>query len=209
MVQVKICGIKTLADALMAVEAGADYLGFNFYTKSPRFIEPSACAKITSVIKNKFPQVLLVGVFVNADVELMNALINTCGLDFAQLHGDEPVETLNTVQPKAFKAFRGAVDVQLIKSGEPAFLLDAAVSGVFGGSGQLSDWSAAAELAKSHSFFLAGGLTPENVSDALRQVNPWGVDVASGVEARAGVKDAAKVRAFIQAVKQIKVEAGN
>lgn len=209
MTKVKICGIKTLTDALLAVEAGADYLGFNFYPKSARFIEPSECEKITTVIKKYYPQVQLVGVFVNADMDLMKDLINICHLDLAQLHGDEPLETLIALQPKAYKAFRGEVDFHLIKSHAPAFLLDAAAVGVYGGSGQLSNWSLATELAKKHSFFLAGGLTAENVSDALRQVTPWGVDVASGVEASAGVKDAAKVNAFIQAVKQINIEIGN
>ena len=200
---IKICGIRTLPDALAAIEAGADYLGFNFYPKSVRFIEKSACAEITSVLKREHPQVKLVGVFVNSSVEEIKDILQTCRLDLAQLHGDETPEIFAQLTPHAFRAFRGIPEsnVGYERSGEPAMLIDAAVKGVYGGSGVTADWTAATELAKQYPLLLAGGLTPENVAEAVRRVRPWGVDVASGVESAPGRKDPVKMKAFVQAVK--------
>jgi phosphoribosylanthranilate isomerase len=199
---IKICGIKTLEDALAAIDSGADYLGFNFYPKGVRFIEKEICAEITSVLKREHPQIKLVGVFVNSPVDEVNHILKTCSLDLAQLHGDETPEMFSQLAPRAFKAFRGIpTDITGYKHNDvPAFLVDAAVKGMYGGSGVTADWSAAAELAKKYPLLLAGGLTPENVADAVRQVRPWGVDVASGVESTAGEKDASKMKAFVQAV---------
>jgi phosphoribosylanthranilate isomerase len=201
---VKICGIKTLKDAQAAIDAGADYLGFNFYPKSIRFIEKSACAKITSVLKREHPQVKLVGVFVNLPVDEIKDILQTCRLDLAQLHGDETPETFAQLAPHAFRAFRGIPESNAgyERDEAPAMLIDAAVKGVYGGSGVTADWVAAAELAKKYPLLLAGGLTPENVADAVRQVRPWGVDVASGVESAPGEKDAGKMKAFVQAVRE-------
>ena len=210
---IKICGIKELQDALAAIEAGADYLGFNFYPKSVRFIEKETCAEITSALKREYPQTKLVGVFVNSPVDEVKNILETCHLDLAQLHGDETPEMLESFSGKAFKAIRlsasTAVDESVFpflksvpESASPAFLIDAAVKGVYGGSGVTADWSAAAELAKKYPLLLAGGLTPENVADAVRQVKPWGVDVASGVESAPGEKDAAKMSTFVKAIKQ-------
>lgn len=200
---VKICGIKTLTDALAAIEAGADYLGFNFYPKSPRFIEKQACAEITSLLKEEYPQIRLVGVFVNSSVEEVKDILKFCSLDLAQLHGDERVGMLNALGGKAFKAFRGIpADVNGFAGNDaPAFLVDASVKGVYGGSGVTADWDGAAELAKKYPLLLAGGLTPENVVDAVGRVKPWGVDVASGVESAPGKKDAGKMSAFVRAVR--------
>jgi len=119
------------------------------------------------------------------------------------LHGDETPEMLSALNGKAFKAFRGIPsDITGYERNEaPALLVDAAVKGVYGGSGVTADWSAAAELAKKYPLLLAGGLTPENVADAVRQVQPWGVDVASGVESEPGKKDANKMKAFVNAVR--------
>jgi len=221
MTKIKFCGIKTLQDALAAIDTGADYLGFNFYPKSVRFIEKKTCAEITSVLKREHPQIKLVGVFVNSSVDEVKNILDTCSLDLVQLHGDETPEMLNAFNGKAFKAIR--LSAQFVETsihpllsaqsvdksvhpfpsvGNPAFLVDAAVKGVYGGSGVTADWSAAAELAKEYPLLLAGGLTPENVADAVRQVKPWGVDVASGVESAAGEKDSAKMSAFVKAVKQ-------
>ncbi len=213
MTKIKICGIKTLKDALAAIEAGADYLGFNFYPKSVRFIEKETCAEITSTLKREHPQIKLVGVFVNSSIDQIKSILETCHLDLAQLHGDETPEMLKYFNGKAFKAIRlsasTSVDESVFpflksvpESASPALLIDAAVKGVYGGSGVTADWSAAAELAKKYPLLLAGGLTPENVADAVRQVQPWGVDVASGVESEPGKKDAAKMSAFVKAVKQ-------
>jgi len=202
MTKIKICGIKTVKDALAAMEAGADLIGFNFYPKSPRYIDVGTCRNIMSVMR-KHGHVTYVGVFVNASVEEVYATIETCGLSLAQLHGDETPEMLSALNGKAFKAFRGIPSdiTGYERNDAPALLVDAAVKGVYGGSGVTADWSAAAELAKKNPLLLAGGLTPENVTDAVRQVKPWGVDVASGVESEPGKKDASKMKAFVQAVR--------
>lgn len=202
---IKICGLKTLPDALAAINAGADYLGFNFYAKSVRFISVEACAEITSVLKREHPEIMLVGVFVNSPVDEVKHILETCSLDLAQLHGDETRDVFNALDGKAFKAFRG---VPLHVNGfarekAPALLVDAAVKGAYGGTGITADWSAAAELAERYPLLLAGGLTPGNVAEAVRQVHPWGVDVASGVEAGPGEKDAAKMSAFVKEVKRL------
>ena len=211
MTKIKICGIKTLKDALVAIEAGADYLGFNFYPKSPRFIEKQTCQAITSVLKRDYPQVRLVGVFVNSAVEEVKDILNTCSLDLAQLHGDETPETVLSFGGKAFKAIRlsaeTSVDSFLAKQSVPesvlpALLVDASVKGVYGGTGVTADWDGAAELAKKYPLLLAGGLTPENVAEAIRRVKPWGVDVASGVESAPGEKDPGRMKAFVRAVRE-------
>jgi phosphoribosylanthranilate isomerase len=202
MTKIKICGIKTVTDAMAAMEAGADLIGFNFYPKSPRYIDVGICRDIMFVMR-RYGHVQYTGVFVNAAVEQILATMDTCGLALAQLHGDETLDMLNALEGKAFKAFRGDVETQLIVKGEPAFLIDAAVKDSYGGTGMKADWSAAAELAKKHQFLLAGGLNPENVADAVQQVKPWGVDVASGVESEPGRKDAAKMKAFVKAVREV------
>ena len=208
MTRVKICGIKTLSDAMTAAEAGADLLGFNFYPKSARYIEMQACARITSTLKKRYPSIQLVGVFVNSSIEEINQIMDSCGLDLAQLHGDETVEMVSALDGKAFKAFRGMpVDVgRFARDEPPALLVDASVEGFYGGSGVTADWNGAAELARRYPLLLAGGLNPENVAGAVQQVKPWGVDVASGVEAGPGRKDADKIKAFVNAVRSAEIE---
>ena len=203
MTKIKICGIKTLTDALAAIHAGADYLGFNFYSKSPRFVEKQSCAQITAVLKKEHSHIKLVGVFVNSSVEEVKDILATCSLDLAQLHGDETVEMLNELNGKAFKAFRGIPEniIGFVRTESPVFLLDASVKGIYGGSGVTADWNGAAELAKTYPLLLAGGLTPENVAEAVSRVKPWGVDVASGVDSAVGAKDAGKMSAFVKAVR--------
>lgn len=205
MTKIKICGIKTLHGALAAIDAGADYLGFNYYPKSVRYVQKQACAEITSVLKKEHPQIKLVGVFVNSAVDEIKGILQTCQLDLAQLHGDETSEMLNQLAGKAFKVFRGipeSVD-GFVRNESPVFLLDASVKGVYGGSGVTADWDGAAELAKKYPLLLAGGLTPENVAEAVSRVKPWGVDVASGVESAVGEKDAGKMVEFVKAVKRL------
>ena len=189
-------------DALAAMDAGADLLGFNFYPKSPRYIDVGTCRNIMSVMQ-KYGHITYVGLFVNASVAEVRTTIETCGLSLAQLHGDETSEMLDALNGKAFKAFRGVPQSinGFARSDAPALLVDAAVKGAYGGTGVTADWSAAAELANQYSMLLAGGLTPDNVADAVRQVNPWGVDVASGVESSPGQKDPSKMKAFVQAVR--------
>ena len=206
MTKIKICGIKTVTDALAALDAGADLIGFNFYPKSPRYIDVGRCRDIMSVMR-RYGHITYVGVFVNAPMEEVRATMETVGLSLAQLHGDETPEMLSALDGKAFKAFRGVpAEVNgFARSESPALLVDAAVKGVYGGSGVTADWSAAAELAKKYPLLLAGGLTPENVADAVQQVRPWGVDVASGVESSAGEKDVSKIKEFVKAVKKLEI----
>ena len=204
MTKIKICGIKTLNDALAAIEAGADYLGFNFYAKSVRIIEKQACAEITAVLKKGHPHIRLVGVFVNSSVEEVKDILDTCSLDLAQLHGDETPEMFARLTPQAFRAFRGVPENinGFAREDAPAFLVDASVKGLYGGSGVTADWNGAAALAKKYPLLLAGGLTPANVAEAVRRVKPWGVDVASGVESAPGEKDPSKMKVFVRAVNQ-------
>jgi phosphoribosylanthranilate isomerase len=202
--KIKICGIKTVNDAVAAMQAGADLIGYNFYPKSPRFVEVGVCRNIMSVVRS-YGRVTCVGVFVNATVGEIRATLETCGLSLAQLHGDETADMLHELDGKGFKAFRGVPENvnDFARQKAPAFLLDASVKGVYGGSGVTADWSMATELAKTYPLLLAGGLTTENVADAVRQVKPWGVDVASGVESEPGKKDAGMMAAFVRAVRQI------
>ena len=201
--KIKICGIKTVTDALAAMEASADLIGFNFYPKSPRYIDVGRCRDIMSVMRRYGP-ITYVGVFVNSSAAIIRATMETCGLSLAQLHGDETVEMLNELNGKAFKAFRGVPQSMdgFARPDAPALLVDASVKGSYGGTGVTADWNGAAELAKQYPLLLAGGLTPENVADAVRQVKPWGVDVASGVESGVGYKDPSKMKAFIKAVRK-------
>jgi phosphoribosylanthranilate isomerase len=203
MTKIKICGIKTIPDALAAVNAGADLIGFNFYPKSPRYVDVGMCRNIMSVMR-QIGKVKCVGVFVNASVAEILATMDTLGLNLAQLHGDETPEMLKALDGKAFKAFRGIPSTidGFERQSAPAFLVDAAVKGVYGGSGVTADWDGVATLAKKYPLLLAGGLTPENVADAVRRVQPWGVDVASGVESAPGKKDPGKMKAFVQAVRK-------
>ncbi len=205
---IKICGITSLKDALAAIEAGADLLGFNFYPPSPRSLSAPACRGITSILQKDFPHILLVGVFVNSPTPQVRAVLQTAGLHLAQLHGDEPPQAVSELAPLAFKALRLSASASqpehlpFLADCLPALLVDSfSAPGVYGGSGAVANWQAAAALARQHSILLAGGLTPQNAAEAVRQVQPWGLDVASGVEASPGVKDPYKMRDFIQAAR--------
>jgi phosphoribosylanthranilate isomerase len=201
-VRVKICGITNLADAQAAAEAGADALGFVFYEKSPRHMTIPAVAGISKLLP---PFILRVGVFVNAPKEEIVRAIGECGLGLLQFHGDEPPEFCTQFGLMSMKAFR-IRDAESLK-GLPkyktdAWLLDAYSSDTLGGTGEVFNWDLAVEAQKTgRPIFLAGGLTPGNVAEAVRKVRPFGVDVSSGVESSPGKKDHAKIRAFINAVK--------
>lgn len=204
---IKICGLTHLDDALAAIDAGADYLGFNFYPKSPRYISPADCTRIIAALAARHSSlVTFVGVFVNEPPARVAAILDHCGLDLAQLHGDEPPGHLVGLWGRAYKAFRGVADgtdysaFAHISPGFPSLLVDAHAPNAYGGTGQIADWDAARAVAAQYPIFLAGGLTPENVADAIARVNPWGVDVASGVESAPGRKDHRKMRAFAKAV---------
>jgi phosphoribosylanthranilate isomerase len=206
-VRIKICGITNEEDARVAVEAGADALGFILYRKSPRFVE---AAMVKRIIDGLPPFVAAVGVFVNEDAAAVRRIMDECGLTLAQLHGDESAaycEGLGRPSMKALRLkdrgtflalaeFQGRANVR-------AFVLDAFSDQAYGGTGQTVDWTLAAEAARASRVLLAGGLTPDNVAEAIRQVRPYGVDVSSGVEMRPGQKDHAKVRAFVQAARLV------
>jgi phosphoribosylanthranilate isomerase len=205
---IKICGITTLEDALAAIEAGADMLGFNFYPPSPRYIVPSACAAMVATLRARGAATTMVGVFVNVPPAKVAMILEECGLDLAQLSGDEPPSDLAMLGERALKGIRPndpreAIEFAARYAGRiapPILLLDASAgAGEFGGTGRIGDWEVARVLASRHPILLAGGLRPENVAAAIEAVQPWGVDVASGVECNPGRKDAAKMRAFVRA----------
>jgi phosphoribosylanthranilate isomerase len=209
--KIKICGITCVDDALAAVDVGADLLGFNFFLKSPRFIEPIIAARVIGELHNRGMSIDTVGVFVNASLDMITSISDDCGIDLVQLSGDEPPATLGTLRQPAFKAIRPKDTEDLIKSIQeyppcarnPAYLVDAYRPGVYGGTGIIADWSLASKLAASQAILLAGGLTSDNVAEAVRQVHPWGVDVASGVEAAPGRKDRGKLEAFVKAARSV------
>jgi indole-3-glycerol phosphate synthase/phosphoribosylanthranilate isomerase len=209
--RVKICGITTRQDALAAVDAGGDMLGFNFYLKSKRYITPEACWRIVSTLTQYASRITLVGVFVNASRAEIETIADDCHLDFVQLSGDEPPEFLQTLSPPALKGIRPTSPeeaqtdaARFARSASPALLVDAYRPGEYGGTGHTGDWELARTLAAQYPILLAGGLTPDNVAAAVAQVHPWGVDVASGVESSPGKKDAGKMAAFIQAARESK-----
>lgn len=204
---VKICGITNAPDGLAAAEAGADALGFMFYDKSPRRISVPEAAQ---VIRQLPPFVIKVGVFVDASEDLVMRAIGDCGLNMLQFHGDETPEYCTQFGLMSMKAFR-VRDADSLKSlanyPTDAWLLDAFVADKAGGTGERFNWDLAIEAKKAgRPIFLAGGLTPSNVAEAVAKVQPYGVDVSSGVEAEPGRKDHAKVREFIQAAKSVEVD---
>ncbi|MDO8446400.1 MAG: phosphoribosylanthranilate isomerase [Deltaproteobacteria bacterium] len=205
MVKVKICGITNLEDALTSAEYGADALGFIFYEKSSRYITPEDAG---SIIKELPPFVTTVGVFVNETVERMNEIKRISGVEAFQLHGDETPEMCGALDVKVIKGFRvsdqwSVAGDQFPKYKVSAYLLDTHREGVPGGTGETFSWDVAIEARKYGRIILAGGLTPENVSDAVKKVRPYAVDVASGVEERPGKKDLRKVREFIERAKMV------
>ena len=217
---VKICGIKMLDDALLAVEAGADMLGFNFYKPGPRYISVADTLAITTVLRDRLGEAcpVLVGIFVNMTVPEVGQALAETSLDYAQLHGDETPSVLQHLNRCAYKAIRPrtveqASHLAAVYSphgpqvpGAPDLLVDAFNPALYGGTGeQASAELALAAHANSTRLMLAGGLTPENVAGYIERIRPWGVDVASGVEIpeRKGYKDPARVRAFIDAVRAV------
>ena len=201
-VKVKICGITNVADAKSAADAGADMIGLMFYDKSPRNVSLASAAEIARSIS---PFVLKVGVFVNPTEELVARVIAECGLSLLQFHGDEPSQFCTKFGVMSMKAFRvrDESSLEAMKNYETdALLLDAYSPTQLGGTGEKFNWNIAVQAAGfGRPIFLAGGLTPDNVADAVRQVRPFAVDVSSGVESAPGKKDALKVKSFIQQAK--------
>jgi phosphoribosylanthranilate isomerase len=205
--RVKICGITHLEDARLAIELGADALGFNFYEESPRCLAPAEAWKILS----KLPALVsTVGVFVNWDSASIVALAKSLRLSAVQLHGDESAAVTAECARHfpVIKAFRAGSKFQFtqfrIHSAAVSFLMDAATSEMksknYGGTGRPADWNIAKRAAAKYPILLAGGLTPENIAEAVLTVRPYAVDIASGVESRPGKKDPAKLRAFFAQV---------
>jgi phosphoribosylanthranilate isomerase len=209
MTKVKICGITNLEDARIAVEGGADFLGFIFYPKSPRYVTPKQVREIVTQLRSQspIPNPHLVGVFVDQRPEIIAQTLDFCGLDYAQLHGAEPPEAVTTLMErglgviKAFRVRDEAALVEIERYRATAYLLDAYVPGQPGGTGHTFDWTLAVQAKGYGPVILAGGLTPDNVAGAVHTIQPWGVDVSSGVEAAPGCKDPHKVRRFIAIAK--------
>lgn len=201
---VKICGITNTADALAAASAGADAIGLMFYEKSPRNLTLPAAAEIARALP---PYIIKVGVFVNPAEEFVLRAVGECGLNIAQFHGDETPEFCSLFPVMVLKAFR-IRDAESLKPlpsyPTDAWLLDAYSPDKPGGTGERFNWDLAIEAQNlGKPIFLAGGLTPKNVAEAIRQVRPYAVDVSSGVESSPGRKDHAKVTAFIKAAKSV------
>jgi len=202
MVRVKICGITNWADARAACELGADALGFNFYEKSSRVIAPAAAWTIRKKLP---PFVGAVGVFVNWEPAAVNSLSRSLQLHAAQLHGDETPKQVAAIDIPVIRALRVGPKFKMSEFSRyrcHGFLLDAAQKGQYGGTGQFADWKLARKAAKSQTIILAGGLTPENVAEAILTVRPYAVDVASGVELKPGKKDLGRMRAFLDEVRR-------
>lgn len=207
MVHVKVCGVRSADDARACVELGASAIGINFIAASPRSVDQETALLLSRAVHATNPKTLVVGVVADLDVEAMRALVRDAELDCLQLHGDESHDTLAALLPHAYKATRiaTAADVERARAypGEH-LLVDAKVEGALGGTGTAFDWSLVKELARERRLTLAGGLVPDNVERAVRELRPHCVDVASGVEhaGRPGAKDLAKVRAFIEAARR-------
>ncbi|HEY0385262.1 MAG TPA: phosphoribosylanthranilate isomerase [Pyrinomonadaceae bacterium] len=205
MVFIKICGITNLEDALAATRAGADALGFNFYLRSPRFITPGAAR---SIIEKLPKRVLTVGVFVNEDGPAeVERMASAAGVSAVQLHGDESPDFCRALKSRfVIKALRVRDDFapeSALEYNADAILLDAFAQNARGGTGRVFDWTLAMRTGRLiPKLFLAGGLTVENVSEAINAARPYAVDACSGIESAPGRKDALRLRAFIKAARE-------
>jgi len=205
--KIKICGITTQEDALAAVEAGADEIGFNFYRESPRYIEPPAAAAIAETLPEGISRV---GVFVNEDPFRIADIAELVDLDAVQLHGDEDRDMCEKIRHLAgatvIKAVDGSAGADLERIADfraDAVLVDSYSEGIRGGTGTTFDWAAAKPLfERFESVYVAGGLNSENVSEAIETLDPYAVDVCSGVESSPGRKDHAKLREFIDRARE-------
>jgi phosphoribosylanthranilate isomerase len=203
LVRVKICGITSVEDALSACDAGADGLGLVFWQKSPRFVDTGRAKAIVGSLP---PFIKTVGVFVDEEMDTILETIGKVGLDAVQLHGSEPPEFCRGINRSIIKAFRvkdEGITEELSRYHVSAYLLDTYQEGVPGGTGDVFNWDLAIKAKEYGRIILAGGLTPENVKDAVERVRPYGVDVSSGVEESAGKKDFNKVRRFIEMAKGV------
>jgi len=193
---VKICGITRLEDAEAAVAAGAGAVGFIFWPKSPRFVDPHRARRIAASLP---PFVTAVGVFVNQPLAYVNGVASLVRLGVVQLHGDESPDFAAAVSHPVMKAISGSADLRAWPT-RVRLLLDVHDPAARGGTGRTVDWTSAAEMAAQREILLAGGLTPDNVADAIARVRPFGIDVSSGVERAPGIKDHRRLRALFEAV---------
>ncbi len=212
MTRVKICGITNEEDALAAVKFGADALGFNFYTKSPRYISPDKARQIIEKLPEK---ILIVGVFVNEALEKTKEIAETVKLDAIQLHGDETPDFVRKLKTKpdleVIKAFHVSPDFEpekIVEYGADAVLLDAYSPNEYGGTGKTFDWEIAKRTQKIFpKMYLAGGLSAENISGVILEIKPFAVDACSSLEKEKGVKDLQKLERFLSAVKNYELSA--
>jgi len=211
--KVKSCGLTNIDDALFAAGCGADMLGFIFYEPSPRYVTPEAVAEITTTLRSTFEPAQtpkFVGVFVDHDRAFVEQTLALCKLNLAQLHGHESPDFLRHFDERAFKAAnpRSLQEAETLARNylgpglASLILLDAYHPTLRGGTGHTGDWSIAHQISRRQTLLLAGGLNPNNVAQAIQAVQPWAVDVSSGVEATKGKKDHTKVKAFIDTVKR-------
>ncbi len=213
MTRVKICGIREEAHALVAAEAGADFIGLVF-APSPRQVPPAQAEKIASAVKQSGYATEVVGVFVNMPAPEVNKIADSCHLDWVQLSGDESWEYCREITRPLIKAVRVgrrqnpqeicdilASGAKFLANQKHIYLLDSKVKGKYGGTGTTFNWSQARQVAEQFPVIIAGGLTPENVAKAIKMAAPWGVDVSSGVEV-GRVKHVARIRALIEAVRR-------
>ncbi len=206
MVKVKICGITNWTDARRAVDCGADFLGFNFFRRSSRYIAP---AKARRIVRKLPKRITIVGVFVNASEEEVRKTARIVGLNQLQLHGDETPQVVARLARefpvikalRVKKPFRESQWKRFVRAN--AMLLDAFHSGARGGTGKTFDWKIAKRAAVKRRIFLAGGIHPRNVQDAIREVRPYAIDVCSGVESVPGKKDAARMKSLFEAVRKM------
>lgn len=197
---------------MVAADAGADLLGFIFYPSSPRCIAPERAREIAATLRERGRAPKIVGVFVNESLERMHAIVTSVRLDLVQLAGTESVQVARELSPRVYKSLRPRDELEAgqllhayraaVNGNVPAFIIDSFDAKRFGGTGARANWNLAANIAREFSILLAGGLTAENVANAIRAVQPWGVDVSSGVERAPGLKDHVKVRQFIEQAKK-------
>ncbi len=204
MAEIKICGITNLEDASFAAECGSDALGFNFYSKSPRYVTPESAKGIIERIPDGITKV---GVFVNHDALEVKKTVEFCGLDLVQLHGDESSEYCcqfpSALLIKAFSP-RGEGDLRELSSYPVrAILVDAYDPLRYGGTGKRSDWRIAVKVKETHLLIIAGGLNADNIREAIEIVSPHAVDINSGAESSPGRKDPEKVRKIVEIVRRI------
>ena len=192
---VKVCGVTRLDDARAAVEAGANAVGFVFWPESPRFVDPYRARAIAAALP---PFVTAVGLFVNQPASYVNGVASLLRLGAVQLHGDETPDFAASIAAPVIKAM--PVERAHTWPNGATLLLDTHDPVKRGGTGRVVDWSAAAEVAATRRVLLAGGLTPENIADAIARVRPFGIDVSSGVECAPGIKDHARIRALFEAI---------